>query len=47
VKYVEENVGAVEIHFTAAELERIDAALPPGAAAGMRYPEPGMRTVNR
>jgi aryl-alcohol dehydrogenase-like predicted oxidoreductase len=47
VKYLEENVGAVGIRLTAAELERIDAALPPGAAAGMRYPEPGMRTLNR
>jgi aryl-alcohol dehydrogenase-like predicted oxidoreductase len=46
-KYLEENAQAVEVRLTAAELERIDAALPPGAAAGMRYPEPGMRTVNR
>jgi aryl-alcohol dehydrogenase-like predicted oxidoreductase len=47
VKYLEENAQAVEIRLTAAELERIDAALPPGAASGMRYPEQGMRTVNR
>jgi len=47
VKYLEENAQAVEIRLTAAELERIDAALPPGAASGMRYSEQGMRTVNR
>jgi len=47
VKYLEENVRAVEMRLTPAELERIDAALPPGAAAGLRYAEPGMRTVNR
>ena len=47
VKYLEENAKAAEIRLTPAELERIDAALPPGAAAGMRYPEQGMRTVNR
>jgi len=47
VKYLEENAKAVEVRLTPQELARIDRALPPGSAAGMRYPEPGMRTVNR
>jgi aryl-alcohol dehydrogenase-like predicted oxidoreductase len=44
---LQENVGAVDIELDAATLERIDAALPVGAAAGARYDEAGMRTVNR
>jgi len=47
VKYLEENAKAVDLRLTPQELARIDRALPPGAAAGLRYPEPGMRTVNR
>jgi len=31
---------------SASELERISAALPAGAASGMRYPEQSMRGVN-
>src|SRR3954469_9124359 len=42
--YLEENVAAAEITFTAEELRRIDEAAPPGAAAGQRYPD--MSTVN-
>ena len=38
---LEENVGAAAVTLTAAELARIDAAAPPGAAAGERY-FPGM-----
>jgi aryl-alcohol dehydrogenase-like predicted oxidoreductase len=44
-KYLEENVAAVDIALTAAELERLDAAAPMGATAGERYPD--MSTVNR
>lgn len=46
-RYLEENVGALDIRLTGKELAEIDALLPPGAAAGTRYPEPGMRAVNR
>jgi aryl-alcohol dehydrogenase-like predicted oxidoreductase len=42
---LEENVAAAGVRLTAAELARIDEALPPGAAAGTRYPEAGMRGV--
>jgi aryl-alcohol dehydrogenase-like predicted oxidoreductase len=43
--YLEQNAAAAEIDLTVAELERLDAALPAGAAAGDRYPD--MSTVNR
>jgi aryl-alcohol dehydrogenase-like predicted oxidoreductase len=44
--YLEENVGALEVHLTPGELADIDALLPPGAAAGARYPEQAMRSIN-
>ena len=44
---LEENAAAVEVLLTAAELAEIDAAFPPDAAAGLRYPEEMMRLVNR
>jgi len=45
--YLEENAGAASIALTAAEMERLDAALPPGAVAGPRYSERGMAWVDR
>jgi aryl-alcohol dehydrogenase-like predicted oxidoreductase len=45
--YLEQNAAAVEISLSAADLRRLNDAVPPGAAAGERYPEGGMRTVNR
>ena len=45
--YLEENVAVLEIELTPAELEEISTALPPGAAAGARYPDAGMKSVNR
>jgi aryl-alcohol dehydrogenase-like predicted oxidoreductase len=45
-KYLEENIGALEVRLTAEELERIDRILPPGAASGPRYHEAGMATLN-
>jgi aryl-alcohol dehydrogenase-like predicted oxidoreductase len=44
---LEENAAAADIQLTAEELREIDALLPPGVAAGTRYPEAGMRAVNR
>jgi aryl-alcohol dehydrogenase-like predicted oxidoreductase len=46
-QYLEENVGALDVRFTPEELTEIDSLLPRGAAAGPRYTEEGMRTVNR
>jgi len=45
--YLEENVAAERIALTAEDLARIDAVMPPGAAAGARYAEVGMRTLDR
>ena len=42
---LEENSGAMHVRLTPAEIERISAAIPIGAAAGTRYPEGGMRGV--
>jgi aryl-alcohol dehydrogenase-like predicted oxidoreductase len=47
VKYLEENVAAIEVELTPQDLRRIEAIAPPGVAAGTRYPESGMATVNR
>ena len=42
---LEENLGALDVRLTPAEIDRISAAIPIGAAAGTRYPEGGMRGV--
>jgi aryl-alcohol dehydrogenase-like predicted oxidoreductase len=47
IKYLEENVAAVNVRLTPEDLARIDAILPHGLAAGERYPEAAMRAVNR
>ena len=47
IRYLEENVAALEVSLTAEELGRIDAAMPPGAASGTRYPEWAMAALNR
>ncbi|MEE1612088.1 aldo/keto reductase [Microvirga sp. CF3016] len=44
-RYLEENVGALDVRLTTEDLARIDRIVPPGAAAGTRYPEPGMKMV--
>jgi aryl-alcohol dehydrogenase-like predicted oxidoreductase len=41
------NLGALDVQLTAGDLRRLDEVVPRGAAAGTRYPEPGMQTVNR
>jgi aryl-alcohol dehydrogenase-like predicted oxidoreductase len=46
-RYLEENLGALDVSLTPAELREIDEALPPGVAVGDRYAEAGMRTLNR
>lgn len=47
VKYLEENEGAVEVQLTADDRQRIEAVAFPGVAAGGRYPESMMSSVNR
>jgi len=46
-KYLEENVGALNVKLTADDLRRIDEVAPKGVAAGARYPEVMMAMVNR
>jgi aryl-alcohol dehydrogenase-like predicted oxidoreductase len=42
---LEENLGAIKVNLTPADIDRITTAIPIGAAAGTRYPEGGMRGV--
>ena len=44
---LEENVAAAGIRLAPEDLREIDAVLPPGAAAGERYPAAQMATVNK
>ncbi len=44
--FLEENIAAADIVLTADDLTKINEAAPPGAAAGLRYPEHAMHSVN-
>jgi aryl-alcohol dehydrogenase-like predicted oxidoreductase len=44
--YLEENLGAVSVSLSPADLAKIDAVFPSGAAAGTRYAEAMMKFVN-
>ena len=44
-KYLEDNLGAVDVSLDEGDLARIDRIMPPGAAEGLRYADMG--TVNR
>jgi aryl-alcohol dehydrogenase-like predicted oxidoreductase len=46
-KYLEENLGALDVELTQDDLRRINDVAPQGAAAGTRYPEAMMSAVNR
>jgi aryl-alcohol dehydrogenase-like predicted oxidoreductase len=46
-KYLEENAAAADLELTGEDLRRIDEIAPKGSAAGERYPQQQMRTVNR
>jgi aryl-alcohol dehydrogenase-like predicted oxidoreductase len=47
VKYLDDNLGAVNVRLTADELAQIDAILPAGAASGARYPAQAMLVIDR
>ena len=47
VKYLDQNIAALDVELSGEDLKRLDAILPPGAAAGERYHARGMETVNR
>ena len=47
VKYVEENAAAADLVLSQKELEELENAFPINVAAGTRYSEAGMKSVNR
>ncbi len=46
-KHLEENVAALALKLSAQDLADLDAAVPPGAASGLRYLQPMMRMLGR
>jgi aryl-alcohol dehydrogenase-like predicted oxidoreductase len=46
VRYLDDNIGSLEVRLNGEDLQRLDEILPPGAAAGPRYHERGMATLN-
>ncbi|MFC5528157.1 aldo/keto reductase [Cohnella yongneupensis] len=44
--YLEDNVGALDVKLSGDDLARIDEAAPKGVAAGNRYPDASMKSVN-
>jgi aryl-alcohol dehydrogenase-like predicted oxidoreductase len=46
-RYLEEDVAATELKLNPDDIRRLDEAVPPGAAAGNRYPEATMAAINR
>lgn len=47
VTHLEANAAAADIELTQAEIDELDAAIPPGAAEGTRYPEAQMKVLHR
>ena len=45
-RYLEQNIAALDVELTPSDLEQIEEVAPKGVAAGERYHEAGMRTVN-
>jgi aryl-alcohol dehydrogenase-like predicted oxidoreductase len=46
-KYLQENIGALDVDLTSKDLERIDEVSPKDAFAGSRYPEAMMKLLSR
>jgi aryl-alcohol dehydrogenase-like predicted oxidoreductase len=47
VKYLDDNLGAVNVRLTPADLEQIDAIVPASAASGERYSAQVMQAIDR
>ena len=47
IKYLDDNMAAVNVRLTPDELRRLDAILPAGAASGDRYHERAMQAIDR
>jgi len=46
VRYLEDNVGALDVALTSEDLRRLEEVFPQGAAAGLRYPEQMMALLD-
>jgi aryl-alcohol dehydrogenase-like predicted oxidoreductase len=46
-KYLDENLGALNVRLTAKEVSEIDAVLPAGAASGERYHAQAMKAIDK
>lgn len=46
-RYLQENIGALDVNLTSADLARIDEAAPKDSFSGPRYPESTLKMVNR
>lgn len=46
-KYLDDNLGAINVHLTEEDLKQIDAILPLGAASGERYHAQAMKAIDR
>ena len=46
-KYLQENIGALDVNLTSNDLANIDELAPHEAVAGARYPDWAMAMVNR
>jgi aryl-alcohol dehydrogenase-like predicted oxidoreductase len=47
IRYLEENLGAVNVHLSQKELEEIERIAPKDVASGLRYPEQAMGSVGK
>ncbi len=46
-QYLEQNIAAINIELNHQDMDKIEQAAPRGITAGPRYPEGGMKTINR
>ena len=47
IRYLEDNLGALDVQLSDEDLKRLDEAFPFGAASGERYPADAMSALNR
>ncbi|RYY96355.1 MAG: aldo/keto reductase [Chitinophagaceae bacterium] len=47
LQYLEENIGALDVHLNTDDLVAIEAIAPQGAASGLRYPEGMMGSIGK
>lgn len=46
IKYLEENAASVDVKLSVDEITKLDEIFPHGSAAGLRYPEAAMKTID-